>query len=201
MRRRPALERITLTHAMRLLEVNNHRLDQLLAISGIIPEIASNDRRRKLISMAQLEQLRLAHVAKLRPSISGADLHNMEGNSIISAILLRLETLERHVATYMAQPARTERRAAPTDSALPPRPAPRPAHQVGQIGIGKRNAATLAIKHGANSWKSAMDWYWQESDLTDDRTALRFIKGYLDGHPRAGAWQACTLPDCTCSQV
>lgn len=193
------MEQVTLSHAMRLLEINNHRLDQLLESTGIVPQIASNDRRRKLITMSQLEQLRLAHIAKLRPSLSRADLSNMEGNSVIATILLRLETLERQIATYMMQPARPERRPASTGERALTRPAP---HHVpaGQIGIGKGNAARMALRHGANSYKSVMDWYWQESDLVDEVTALRFIKTYLAGH-RAGVWHICTMSDCLCHQI
>jgi len=180
---------------MRLLEVNNHRFAQLLEKTGIVPEPSRNDRKSKLITRDQLEQLRLAHIGMRRAAITRQESANQEGNSVIATMLLRIEALERQVAALSGGQVRSAPRVRVEGT-----PPARPRATVGQIGVGKRHAATLAIEHGANSWKSAMDWYWQESDLVDDPTALRFIRDYLGSH-RAGAWHLCNAPDCPCHQL
>ena len=79
-----------------------------------------------------------------------------------------------------------------------PLPTQRQRSQVNQIGIGKRYASGIAVRHGANSYKSALDWEWG-SALDTEEDALIFIERYLVGHPRAGRWQAiCESPECHC---
>lgn len=196
------MEKVTLSQAMRLLEVNNHRLEQLLEKTSIAPEISSSDRRIKLLTGEQVEQLRLAHIGMRRAASTRQEIANQEGNSVIATMLIRIATLERQVAALAgqrSQSARVERRASQDDDkVLVP---VRSKTQVGQIGIGKANAAKLAVIHGANSRVSANEWNWQESDLADEPIALQFVKTYLDGHPRAGAWHLCDVPDCACHRM
>ena len=81
------MEMFSLQDACNLLAINNRQLHKMLAIASIMPAIASNDKRRKVLTADQVEQLRTLRGAApvAAPAASGDDLRR------------RLEALEREV--------------------------------------------------------------------------------------------------------
>jgi len=199
-------------------------LNDWLAKAGMTAKQGKVDKRFWYLSREQLDVIAFEHGRELREVQPHKPITLSELSLLIEdqrTTIRRLEacvkeldgTTLKHVATERTPPIQQvslRPRAAPLYpadvNAAPPTTRSRPvaveqtrSRQPGQIGIGIRFAAQIAMNHGANSWGAARDWNWPTTDLVSETTALAFIKHYLTEHPRSGTWRPfCERTACPC---
>lgn len=196
-------ERYTKAEACEVLGCDMKTLTRWMKLEHIEPQPDKYDLRGKYLTHAQVEQIAAAHHRELR------DPGQQPAPSADDTLLARIAAMEREIATL-----RASRRSTPSQMPKPPidapkdSPAPRRQRGTGRGfawrskgNFSQRQAGGIAEQHGANNWRSAIDWGWEETDLVDKASILRRAKAYLDGHPRAGKWRTCGLADCECPLI
>jgi hypothetical protein len=179
----------TLSECQHLLVVTNRQLDRLLVSAGIDKQSladTSNDRRRKVITQEQLNQLLHLH----REEVPSADM----------SLATRVAVLEREMKR-LAGIIATSRTPTPRPIAGANDTPPVARRQVEGM-ISTRGAADLAVAHGANSYNAARGWdIWkQEATRANKTTALQAVRDYLMSH-MSGIWSTCGDATCECARL